>query len=103
MHKKNGLFLQKKTVLQIKQDLIDYPYNKLCLVRNQANYLLFFKKIGNAQLNVQKRNVTRTMSETAVYGVVWDFMKVASFLNGKKSAHSLRVYSHDNSTKKRGR
>ena len=77
MHKKNELFLQKKTVLHVKQDLIDYSYNKLCLERKQANYLLFFKKIGDAHLNVQKRNVTRTMSETALHGVVLDFMIAA--------------------------
>jgi len=76
VHKKNELFLQKKIVLQIKQDLIDYTYNKLCLERKQANCLLFFKKMGDAHLNVQKRNVTRTMSETAVCGVVWGFMIV---------------------------
>lgn len=40
----NGLFLQKETVPQITQDLIDYTYNNLYLERKQANYLLFLKK-----------------------------------------------------------
>ena len=73
----NGLFLQKETVPQIKQDLIDLIYNNLYLERKQANYLLFLKKIGNLHLNVQKRNVTRTMSETALYGKVCGFMILA--------------------------
>ncbi|MGB6012111.1 MAG: hypothetical protein WBI57_12675, partial [Desulfobacterales bacterium] len=42
----NGLFLQKETVPQIKQDLIDLIYNNLYLERTQANYLLFLKKMG---------------------------------------------------------
>jgi hypothetical protein len=66
----NGLFLQKETVPQIKQDLIDLIYNNLYLERTQANYLLFLKKIGNAHLNVEKPNVTQTMLEAALYGKV---------------------------------
>ena len=40
----NGFFLQKETVPQIKQDLIDLIYNNLYLERRQANYLLLLKK-----------------------------------------------------------
>jgi len=42
----NGLFLQKETVPQITQDLIDCTHNNLYLERKQAKYLLFLKKWG---------------------------------------------------------
>jgi hypothetical protein len=70
----NGFFLQKETVLQMKQDLIDYVYNNLYLGRKQANYLLFLKKMGDPYLNVQKRNVTQTISETILYGKIFGFV-----------------------------
>jgi hypothetical protein len=41
----NGFFLQRETVLQIKQDLIDWMYNNLYLERKQANCLFFLKKL----------------------------------------------------------
>jgi len=39
----NGLFLQRETVPQIKQDVIDLSYNNLHLEGKQAKYLLFQK------------------------------------------------------------
>jgi hypothetical protein len=74
-----GFFLQKETVPQIKQDSIDCIYNNLYLERKQANYLLFLKIMGDAYLNVQKRNVTRTMSVTALYGKVFGFMMLIGY------------------------
>jgi hypothetical protein len=35
---------------------------------------VFFKKMGNTRLSVQKRNVMRTMSDTALYGKICGFM-----------------------------
>ncbi len=72
----NGLFLQRETVPQLKQDLIDWNYNNQYSERNQANILFFFKKMGS-HLNVQKRNVTGAMSETDLYGKVCGFMMIA--------------------------
>jgi hypothetical protein len=42
----NGLLLQKETVLQIKQDLIELTYDNLYAERKQANYSIFLKKNG---------------------------------------------------------
>jgi hypothetical protein len=53
----NGFFLQKETVPQIKQDLIDLINNNLYLGRKQTKYLLFLKKWRDIHLNLQERNV----------------------------------------------
>ena len=63
----NGLFLQRETVPQIKQDLIDKIYNNLHLERKQAKHLFFLKILLNMHINMQIRNVKRTTPETDLY------------------------------------
>jgi len=64
----NGLILQKETIPKIKRNLNNQIYNTLYIERKQANYLFFFKKLKDTHLNVQIRNVMRTISEEVLYG-----------------------------------
>ena len=49
--------------------------------------------MGNTYLNVQIRTVTRTVSDTDLYGKVCGFMILARFLNGERVRTSLIVFS----------
>ena len=55
--------------------------------------MIFFKKMLNTHLNVQIRLVTRTISETDLYGKVCGFMILAWFLNYEGVQTSLKVFS----------
>ncbi|MCJ7680760.1 MAG: hypothetical protein MUP70_08545, partial [Candidatus Aminicenantes bacterium] len=64
----NGLFLQKETVPQIKQDLIDSINDNPYIERRQANYFLFLKKDGQYAF---KRAKTKCYANNVRDGSVW--------------------------------
>jgi hypothetical protein len=72
----NGLLLQKETVLQIKQDLIELTYDNLYAERKQANYSIFLKKMGKITF---KRAKTKCYANKFRDDFVW-----RSFFNGNR-------------------
>ena len=67
----NGLFLQRETVPQIEQDLIDLTYNNLYSGRKQANCLLFIKKWARAFKRAKTKCYMNSVRDGSEWQGLW--------------------------------